>query len=549
MKSLRVKVLSIFLLFFAFHIPHTLAAGDPVVELQLAEVIEQGTGALAQMGIQGTPEEVAGAVQGLAASVIGYLNRGDKLTLDWVKAQVSTAFGRFFPGATRDQQVDDAANVLYNGLKWKSPYSAIAADTAVFGGGFLGILSYTFMIKKMVNLQGFAKTVLVNAPLITGALPRFPLGWYANRADGGVHSLRIATLLTAVGLASIAVLSHFTELESIESAEDPSYWAWLGAGLFVGAGISTYAPGVINTKNWAVAKQAGLVQGIFGGLGNLTPAILAATLAHIIGGIGETWTYSIWTGVIGLVALGTFPFLATPPAQVAAKAATAAGLRMPSANFWTAAGKALISPENWIYSYIYLASFGAFVAMPNILGFYNSDPHYLANPYGLEPSHLGYIIAGYIATSSLTRTFSGFPVDKFGGPVVAISGLLLGTLGTLPMALYASPLDGSNVAGSVAWWSGLTAMGLGWGATMAATFGWIAQNTPPAGFGIKAGMVGAIGACGFINAWLAYYMGGWASTSLSGSALLAASGLFAYQKLYLPRVTAAAAAARGVGAP
>ncbi|MBI2601777.1 MAG: hypothetical protein HYW48_01870 [Deltaproteobacteria bacterium] len=544
MKRHCVHLLSLCLFFFTFIVPHARAAGDVElgeVNAQVAEVlktvVEHGADALHDMGIQADPKAVATAVQTLGAVIIKYLLGGNKLTKEWLSPEVDTAFGNFFPADTKTTQLDKATQIILGGLQWKSPYTALAADTAIFGGGFLGILSYTFVIKKMEKLNGFAKTVLVNAPLITGALPRLPLGWYANRADGGVLSLRVATGLAAAGLAAIAVLSHFTDIETIEGAGDPLYWAWLGAGLLIGAGISTYSPGVINAKNWFLKEQAGVAQGIFGGLGNMLPAVLAATLAHVISGLGYTWTYALWTGVLGVFALVTFPFLATPPAQVAGRAALATGLKLPAANFWTTAGKALISPDKWIYSYLYLASFGAFISMPNILGFYNSDPHYTPTPYALESTHLGYIIAGYIFVSSLTRSLSGILVDKIGGPIVAISGLLVGTLGTVPLALHARPFDGDHVGSSIAWWSGLAGMGLGWGAAMAATFGWIAQKTPAAEFGITGGMAGAIGACGFINSWLAYYMGGWSSTAISGTAVLAAAGLASYQRWYRPAET------------
>lgn len=59
------------------------------------------------------------------------------------------------------------------------------------------------------------------------------------------------------------------------------YFLWCIGGLFSGTGLATF-PLITNTLYWSQPKDAGKNQGIFGGLGNISPGLFLIVIVGIL---------------------------------------------------------------------------------------------------------------------------------------------------------------------------------------------------------------------------------------------------------------------------
>jgi len=236
------------------------------------------------------------------------------------------------------------------------------------------------------------------------------------------------------------------EIDAAKSAQPGDYTILLGLAVLVGSGIATFAVGVSQISYWFPQVEQGKVLGIFGGLGNLAPAVVSLILPHALKNLGLPTTYLVWLFVVLAATLAYFLLgydawylqlsSKVGAAQARDLAATEYGEELyPSDSVSEALTAAARNWKTWLLMMIYFTCFGGMVAL-TVWG-----PTYWHGFHGLVPTEAGKLVALFGVTASLLRIGGGFLADNFSGELtccgagitVALGALLLiGTTDTSP---------------------------------------------------------------------------------------------------------------------
>jgi NNP family nitrate/nitrite transporter-like MFS transporter len=323
-------------------------------------------------------------------------------------------------------------------------------DLSFFLWVLLGALGA--LIAKDLHLAPAQKGFLVAVPILTGALARVPLGFFADRWGARrVGLLMLASLYVPLAIGALS---------------GRSYHGMLVVGALLGTAGASFAVALPLASRWYPAEKQGMVMGIAaaGNSGTVIANLSAPLLARSIG----------WHGVLGLA---TAPLtLVLVAFAVMAKESP----EKPPVRTLSVYRELAKIGDLWWLSLFYAVTFGGYVGLTGFL------PTFLCDQYAITPVQAGYLTAAVGCAGSVVRPVGGWLADRVGAmrvlsfvfPAAATSFALMGTLPILPRAAVL-----------------LIALSLCLGMGNGAVFQLVPQRFR-AEIGVVTGIVGAVGGVG-----------------------------------------------------
>jgi len=238
--------------------------------------------------------------------------------------------------------------------------------------------------------------LFVSAPIVTGALLRFPAGLLTKTKDPRVLWMGLMLLL----IPALLLLPYAQTMLSL-----------ISLGLWLGISGVSFTFGIQYVSAFYPPASQGTVMGLFG-TGNagaalslfLVPQLTKWDLSISIGAV-----YALLTAFVLLffyLYSPAMPNLAQNQSSVATTAETAAVRRLkPSLQL-------LKDGRLWRFSLYYYFVFGSFLALLLWL------PHYYMQAYQLSASDAMTFTLFFVITSSMARALGGWLADQYGGRAV-----------------------------------------------------------------------------------------------------------------------------------
>ncbi|MFS1525441.1 MFS transporter [Microbulbifer sp. 2304DJ12-6] len=269
---------------------------------------------------------------------------------------------------------------------------ALMFASAMFAANFSVWTLYAVLgveIRAQLALSATEYGILLAAPILSGALLRFPAGLLVE-----YFSAKNLILLQMLLLLPVLFL-----LPSITS-----YSAHLLAGLWLGISGVSFVLGIRYISPWFERRQQGTALGIFGA-GNAGAAITLALAPAIQNWFGREWIGPVY-GFGILLMLFLFWFFApeeTRYMRSRGKRALADHL------------KPLLEIRVWRYGLYYYFVFGSFLALLLWL------PNYYLAVYGVSTPVAMALTLLFVALSSSLRALGGWFADRYGARTVSWS--------------------------------------------------------------------------------------------------------------------------------
>ncbi|MCF8227792.1 MAG: MFS transporter [Bacteroidales bacterium] len=339
---------------------------------------------------------------------------------------------------------------------------------------------------QMSNLQ---LGLLVAMAQLSGSLLRIPFGAWVD-STGGKKPFTILLLLSAIGMAGLALLLYTTGQENLNMAHYPLL---LILALFIGSGVATFSVGIGQVSYWFPQKKQGWALGAYAGFGNIAPGLFALLIPLLIGTLMLTGTYLVWllfliVGIILYVSItpNAFYFQIIKRSQEisgeeARKIAKINGQEIfPSGGAWSGLKKAARIWQTWPLVLLYFTTFGGFLALTVWF------PTYWQEYFGKDLQTAGALTMLFSVLASVIRVPGGIFSDRIGGIktiFIAISILLLGA----GMLTFSADMITALI--------GLILVAIGMGVNNAGVFKLVPHYVKEA-VGGAAGIVGGLGAFG-----------------------------------------------------
>jgi len=340
-------------------------------------------------------------------------------------------------------------------------------------------------ISESFHLSPAQKGFMISVPILAGALMRFPLGvlaQYVGRRNAAMVEMALIVLALLYG--------HFFV---------DSYGRVLAMGVLLGIAGASFGVALSLGAGWFPARYKGLAMGITGAgnSGTVLAVLFAPPLAAHFG----------WPSVYGLAALA---------------------MAAPMAVMWFAAKEppdrerqtlrrhlgCLYEKDGWVFSIIYVVTFGGFIGLSSFL------PTYFYDQFHVTKVQAGQLTMLATLVGSGVRALGGHISDRIGGINALTTVLLL----VSALLLVCGAAGTSLAASTLLFMLCFAALGAGNGALF--------QLVPlrwPLTTAVAGGMIGEIGALGggFIpNAmglskqYLGTFFWGFASFALMALAIL-----------------------------
>lgn len=307
-------------------------------------------------------------------------------------------------------------------------------------------------ISESFGLDAAQKGFMVSVPIIAGALMRFPLGvlsQYIGRKNAAMVEMALIALALLYGYAFV-----------------DTYDEVLAMGVLLGIAGASFGVALSLGSGWFPPHLKGFAMGIAGAgnSGTVLAVLFAPPLAAKFG----------WSTVYGLAA-GT--------------------MLLPMAVMWVAAKEppdrerqtlrehlaCLFERDGWIFSFIYVVTFGGFIGLASFL------PTYFHDQFKVTKVEAGQLTMLATLMGSATRVVGGYIADRVGG-VTTLTGVLVLVMLSL---LLCGLSGGSLVATTLLFMLCFAGLGAGNGALF--------QLVPlrwPLTTAIAGSMIGEIGAFG-----------------------------------------------------
>ncbi len=365
-----------------------------------------------------------------------------------------------------------------------SPAQGLFGGTVAF---FIGLASVALFgptaknLAQQLHLNAVSLGFLIGIPALTGALLRIPFGAWVESTGGKLPNL-ILLGGAFCGITGLALtISH------------PTFWTLALFGAIAGFGVATFSVSMGQVSYWYSKSKQGTANGIYGGVGNLSPGIASLWIPVALGMYGAQNTYWLWL-VYLLIGIGLYTVFGknAPYFQLLKKGATpekAQDLARQAGQELFPSGTALQSLkttarywQTWVLVVIYHTTFGGFLALTAWF------PNYWQTVFGLKlfPDAVG-LTALFSLGASLMRVVGGILSDRWGGVKTAFGALVILLVGALLMIF-----GGSNFSLAL---SGVCFIAIGMGVNNAATFK-ILPSVIPSAMGGASGWVGGLGALG-----------------------------------------------------
>jgi NNP family nitrate/nitrite transporter-like MFS transporter len=307
-------------------------------------------------------------------------------------------------------------------------------------------------ISEAYGLTPVQKGFMISVPILAGALMRFPLGvlsQYIGRKNAALIEM-------ALIIAALAFGFYFVD----------SYDSVLAMGVLLGIAGASFGVALSLGSGWYPPRYKGLAMGIAGAgnSGTVLAVMFAPPLAMKFG----------WQAVYGLAALT---------------------MLLPFAVMWVVAKEppdrerqsfrehiaCLFEKDGWVFSLIYVVTFGGFIGLASFL------PTYYYDQFKVTKVEAGQLTMLATLMGSGVRVVGGHLSDRLGG-ITTLSGVLLLVALTLTLCGLAS---GSLTQTTLLFMLCFAALGAGNGALF--------QLVPlrwPLATAVAGSMIGEIGALG-----------------------------------------------------
>ena len=236
-------------------------------------------------------------------------------------------------------------------------------------------------ISEEFNLTPAEKGLLLSIPIVAGAIMRFPLGLlaqYVGRKTATLVELSLITFTMAFGYFFV----H-------------SYNDMLKMALLLGVAGASFGVAMSLGSGWYPPKYKGLAMGLVGAgnVGTAVAALIAPPLAQAYG----------WQAVYGFAAIASFV-----PMLVVALMAKEPPDRDQHANMKDHLA-CLLEKDGWVFSLIYVVTFGGFIGITTFL------PTYYYDQFGVSKVQAGQLTMLAAFMGAAVRVFGGWISDHWGG--------------------------------------------------------------------------------------------------------------------------------------
>jgi NNP family nitrate/nitrite transporter-like MFS transporter len=253
----------------------------------------------------------------------------------------------------------------------------------VLNGAMAPFISETF------HLTPQQKGFMLSVPILAGAVMRFPLGvlsQYIGRKNAALVEMGSILIALCWGYFAVNTFSDVIAMGVLLGIAGASF----GVALSLGAG-------------WFPPKYKGLAMGIAGAgnSGTVLAVLFAPPLATAYG----------WQPVYGFAAIAmlipfcVMLFLAKEPPDHEKQT-------------FMEHISCLFEKDGWIFSFIYVVTFGGFIGLSNFL------PTYYYDTFGVTKVQAGQLTMLATLMGSAVRVAGGYVSDRFGG-VTTLSGVLV----------------------------------------------------------------------------------------------------------------------------
>jgi NNP family nitrate/nitrite transporter-like MFS transporter len=236
-------------------------------------------------------------------------------------------------------------------------------------------------ISEEFNLTAAQKGLLLSIPIVAGAVMRFPLGLlaqYVGRKTATLVELALITLTMSYGYFFVS-----------------SYDDMLKMALLLGVAGASFGVAMSLGSGWYPPKYKGLAMGLVGA-GNAGTAIAALLAPPLAQAYGWQTVYG-FAGIAWLLPMLVVAFMAKEPPDRDKHA----GMREHLA--------CLLEKDGWVFSLIYVVTFGGFIGITTFL------PTYYHDQFGVSKVQAGQLTMLAALMGAVVRIFGGWISDHWGG--------------------------------------------------------------------------------------------------------------------------------------
>lgn len=236
-------------------------------------------------------------------------------------------------------------------------------------------------ISEQFQLTPAQKGLLLSIPIIAGAIMRFPLGLLAQYVGRKTATLVELALISATMAYGYFFVHGYDDL--------------LRMALLLGVAGASFGVAMSLGSGWFPPKYKGLAMGLVGAGngGTAIAALIAPPLAQAYG----------WQTVYGIAALSSLVpilvvlLLAKEPPDRDEHASLKEHLAC------------LLEKDGWVFSLIYVVTFGGFIGITTFL------PTYYHDQFGVSKVQAGQLTMLAALMGSVVRIFGGWISDHWGG--------------------------------------------------------------------------------------------------------------------------------------
>jgi MFS transporter, NNP family, nitrate/nitrite transporter len=236
-------------------------------------------------------------------------------------------------------------------------------------------------ISEQFHLSPAQKGLLLSIPIVAGAIMRFPLGLlaqYVGRKTATLVELVLITFTMSFGYFFVHTYDDLLKMALLLGVAGASF----GVAMSLGSG-------------WYPPKYKGLAMGLVGAgnAGTALAALLAPPLAQAYG----------WQSVYGIAAISSLVpmavvlFMAKEPPDRDEHASMREHL------------SCLMEKDGWVFSLIYVVTFGGFIGIVTFL------PTYYYDQFGVSKIQAGQLTMLAALMGALVRVAGGWISDHWGG--------------------------------------------------------------------------------------------------------------------------------------
>jgi NNP family nitrate/nitrite transporter-like MFS transporter len=236
-------------------------------------------------------------------------------------------------------------------------------------------------ISEQYHLTPAQKGLLLSIPIVAGAIMRFPLGLlaqYVGRKTATLVELVLITFTMSFGYFFVHTYDDLLKMALLLGVAGASF----GVAMSLGSG-------------WYPPKYKGLAMGLVGAgnAGTALAALLAPPLAQAYG----------WQSVYGIAAISSLVpmavvlFMAKEPPDRDEHASMREHL------------SCLMEKDGWVFSLIYVVTFGGFIGIVTFL------PTYYYDQFGVSKIQAGQLTMLAALMGALVRVAGGWISDHWGG--------------------------------------------------------------------------------------------------------------------------------------